>query len=203
MCAQPILILEHNYTETTPSVNFRSKILSLSTTTLFGCDTSYTMTKSWSITPAISLTSNPSASSSQLVIPANTLLYGLYQFTYIVSVVLSNGTLLSNTASTFSRIVPTGFVVFALPNGIFSIRIGSQQTLILDPGVHSKDPDNYVEPKLLNYTFYCTTLNLSSTDPNIQINTDLLTYKQNSQLIMESNSTCFSFNCKLKQLILF
>ena len=144
------------------------------------------------------MTTIPTASASELVIPANTLPYGVYKFTYAVNVVLSNGSILSNTASTFGRIVPTGFIVFALQNGIFRQLIGSQQSLDLNPGAYSIDPDNVISPSSLNYTFYCSTLNLSSTTPISLINTDLLTYKQNSQLAMASNRTCFSSNCKYK-----
>ena len=105
-----------------------------------------------------------------------------------------DGSILSNTASTFIEIIPTGLAIFALQNGVSSVLVGSQQILFLDPESFSIDFDYLVLPNSLNYKFYCTTINLNSTLASNEINIDLLTYQQNSLLEMTSNKTCFSSN---------
>ena len=170
-------------------------MLSLSTINVFACNSSFALSNSWSLNPpSVDLSTNPTSLSSHLVIPANAIPYGLYEFSLLVNITLSNGSILSNTASTFFRIIPTGLAVFALQNGISRILIGSQQTLTLDPAAYSIDLDALVSPNSLQYTFYCHTVNLTSTLSTKQNNSDLLTYKTNPLLAMSSINTCFNSN---------
>ena len=156
----------------------------------------YTLSSTWLSPQIATLSSNPTSSTAQLVIPANTLSFGIYQFTYqVYALVTSSNTLLSsNIESVFVEIVPTGLAVFALANGVSGVMIGYQQVFTLSPGLYSIDFDYLISPSILNYKFYCSTvmLNVTSSPNN---NDDLMTFKMNSSLAMSANKTCFAANC--------
>ena len=134
--------------------------------------------------------------STVLVIQKNTLAYGVYEFKFVVAISFANGTRLSNSANTYIRIVPSGLGVFALPNGISSIVIGSQQSFTLNPAAYSIDIDNVISPAFLKYTFYCRTRSMATNQLASGIYMDLLEY-ENSQLPMASNQTCFFTNSNI------
>ena len=214
MCAQPNVEIDQSFPLVSPVSVYRSALLSLSTVTYFACNSSYILTYTWlasrmDIAQTIDLTTNPTSASSQLIISANSLAYGLYNFTFRVEVAMWDNSVLSNSANTFVQIVPTGLAVYALRNGISSILIGSQQKLVLNPATYSIDLDDFISPSSLQYTFYCNTINLnlkteSPDEPDeyqieqmsIAAKDDLLAYKINPQLAMAANRTCFSSNCK-------
>ena len=168
----------------------RSSIVSLSTETLFACNLTYTISYMWTMLPAtIDLSLNPTSFSPGLVIQANTLFYGFFEFTLQVQVTLtSTGQTLSNNQTQTIEIVPTGVAVFGLQNGISGITIGSQQALSLNPTLYSIDLDNLISPSSLVFTFFCSILGGTSTS------LDLWTYKSNGSLAMNSNQTCFESN---------
>ena len=159
---------------------------------------SYTFSSLWQSPQITTLSSNPTSSSAQLVIPANTLSYGVYEFIFQVTATItsSNIVLASNIQSVYIEIIPTGLAVFAIANGVSGFVIGYQQTYTLSPGLFTIDFDYIVSPSSLNFTFYCSTvmlngLNSFSTTSNSY---DLMTYKMNTSLPMNSNQTCFPSN---------
>ena len=200
MCSQPLLTLQQSYTQSSPQLVYRSAVVSLSTITSTACNSSYTLTNAWQASridapQTVELTTNPTCLSSGLVIQPYTLAYGLYEFTFQVSLTLSDGRILTSMASTFVQIVPTGLAVYALQNGVANILVGSQQPLTLDPASYSVDLDYLIATSSLQYTFYCHTLDVKSNNLLAYSLPDLLTYKLNSALAMASNQSCFDSNC--------
>ena len=203
LCSQPILNIDQLFTQQNPLVIYRSKQISFSTETYFNCNASQTLEYSWTLIQIISnnnasifLQNNPTAYSSGLVIPKNTLDYGLYQITFSIRIALtSDGYIFMNNISTYASIIPTGVVVNALQNGIQSLLIGSNQALTFNPAFYSIDLDNLVSPQSLSFIFYCKTINMNQTSQLSQ-DIDLYQYKMNSTLLMESNYTCFDSNGK-------
>ena len=75
----------------------------------------------------------------ELVIPAGSLDYGLYQIELTVAMTFSSR--LVALAVTFVTIIPSPITVNLVQLGSSMITHGQQQTLILDPGSYSIDPD--------------------------------------------------------------
>ena len=162
----------------------------------------FTLTYSWSLNQIsnsvnksyIELTQNPTSHSSELVMQANTLAYGLYEFNLEVKMTYNIGLLtpsMSSFLKTYIQIIPTGIMVKAIQNGISSILIGSQQNFTLNPSKYSSDLDNLITPsQILQFKFYCTTILVNSTMNQSQ--EDLLSIKTSgisSKLFR--NRTCF------------
>ena len=187
--------------QSNPQNILRSKLFSLNTATYFSCNSSYVMTYQWTLTfinssssIKIDLSSNPTWQSTSLVIQAYTLAYGLYAFNFQTNVTITSGNVfLTNNITTYVQIVPTGLAVFGLQNGVSGILIGTQQSFSLNPALYSLDLDNLIQPSSLQFKFYCFPI---ITGSGIVVNTtqniDLMTYKNNSQLQMNWNTTCFS-----------
>ena len=178
---------------------YRSNILSLTALTYFPCNSSYTLNSLWSSPQLATLSSNPTSTTAQLVIPANTLSYGIYEFTYQLNALVTSSNILlsSNVPIIYVEIVPTGLAVFALANGVSGIMIGYQQAYTLYPGLYSIDFDYIIAPSILNFTFFCSTVMLSTPSSASINNYDLMAYKLNSSMVMSANHTCFAFNCNL------
>ena len=198
-CSQPILVMQQSYTQGSPKQILRSKLFSLSTALYFTCDSNYSLTNTWTldridVPQTVDLTDNPTSASTELVIQGNTLAYGTYRFTFVVTFLMPNNTILLNTAYSYVQIIPTGLAVFAFQNGVSSVLIGSQQQISLDPAAYSYDFDDLVTPSTLQFNFYCYTIQLNSSFPISRTNANLLVYKQNSQLQMTTSQTCFSSN---------
>jgi len=185
-----------------PNQILRSKMFSISTTTYFPCNLSYTQAHLWTLNKINSgvmqlkdLSANPTFASSEIVIESNTLEYGLYEFTIQVEIkVLSS--VLKSKVSTFVQIIPTGLVVFGLENGKQSISIGFLQTLVLNPIKFSFDFDNTASISNLTFKFYCSpnkNYNFIDSILNDTGDKDLATYKRNSSLKMTS---CFTSSGK-------
>jgi hypothetical protein len=148
-----------------------------------------------SLINAIDLSTNPTSTSSELVVKENTLDYGLYKFNLQVVVTYNLvNQITSNLIETFVQIIPTGLAVFAIQNGVSSVLIGSNQVFSLQPSIYTIDMDNIITADKLSFTYYCKTVNLS--DPNSVVNsqTDLMSYKSNPNLVMSRNQTCFGLN---------
>ena len=75
----------------------------------------------------------------ELVIPAGSLDYGLYQIELTVAMTFSSR--LVALAVTYVTIIPSPVTVNLVQLGSSMITHGQQQTLILDPGSYSIDPD--------------------------------------------------------------
>ena len=156
---------------------------------------SYTQNNKWTVTRLdtggllIDLTSNPTLSTSGIVIQSNTLYYGIYEFKFKVDIlVLSTRKNFSVESTTYIQIIPSGLAVYALANGIQIITIGNEQSLILNPLAFSFDFDNLAFMDNLTYKFYCSPVYLNTWSNTI----DLAEYTKNSSLIMNSSQTCFS-----------
>lgn len=188
------------YTLSSPAQIFRSSMFSLVTITYFGCNLTYTQANKWTLTrvdilASIDLTPNPTSTQSELVLQANTLAYGTYEFTYKVSISTQNMMSLTSSISTYIQIIPSGLAVFALENGISTLLIGFGQTQILNPSLYSFDFDMLAVITSLKFKFYCVLSTFSTTTYSNQI--DLATYKMNPlYLSMNASQACFSSNGK-------
>jgi hypothetical protein len=145
----------------------------------------------------IDLAQNPTSYLSELILQANTLMYGLYEINLEVKLVTSDkSSPLSSLIKTYIQIIPTGIVVNAIENGISSILIGSQQNLTLNPSRYSFDLDHLIAPsQILQFKFYCTTLLFNTTfnQSLSQIQEDLLKIKTSGiSSSLSRNRTCFN-----------
>lgn len=110
------------------------------------CDTFFTIQIKWTIfnctaNCSIPATVDPSidTTTSELMIPARALTYGLYQ---LVLTVTMNGKYYSVTKqSVYVKINPTGTTANLVPYGTSVITSGEERNLVLDPGTHSINPD--------------------------------------------------------------
>ncbi|CAF4054709.1 unnamed protein product [Adineta steineri] len=114
----------------------------------------------------IQLDSTIITTSTELYIPARTLVYGLYELKLIVTMV--NMSSLTSTSSVYVQITPSGITANLIQYGTSMITRGSQQDLQFDPGTYSIDRDNNV----LNatnwiYEYYCRIYGLYMF-PNLQ-----------------------------------
>ena len=165
------------------------------------CMESYTFTKRWylfqldettkEIKKEIDLTNNPTYKLSELVIPANTLDYGIFQAVYEINTTAVQLFKFSSSNSTYFYVRPSGFYVFGIENGITSVLIGSDQRFYLNASNYSMDFDDVIDPSILNYKYYCQTIDSTNQSFGMQM-IDLNTYKTNPSLLMNRNFTCFS-----------
>lgn len=150
-----------------PTNILRSSLFSVVGITNFICGLSFTSQTSWQVSEVNSLNStirtldlstNPTASTSEIVFSKGVLSYGLYRFTMTVSVTYTWRATLTTVASqveTYIRINPTGLAVFGLPNGVGEMTYGSAQKIDVNPGLYSIDFDSVVNPASLTYNVYC------------------------------------------------
>ena len=193
------------FSQLNPNLVYRSKLFSLPTAIYFACNMSYTIVNTWLLNridepQAISLSSNPSYMSSELVILPNTLAFGLYQFSFSVEITLvSSGMVMqSNVVNTFVQIIQTGLAVFATSqNDVSSVLIGFSQSYVLNPVLYSFDFDNAVTMSSLTFRFYCSPVDISAPLVTQVLNSiDLLTYQNNpAELTVSWNKTCFNSAC--------
>jgi hypothetical protein len=76
---------------------------------------------------------------SELYVPSQTLNYGIYRLNLTVRMSVSSQSI--SSAITFIKIIPSAIQVNLVQFGPSMIIQGQQQTLILDPGTFSIDPD--------------------------------------------------------------
>jgi hypothetical protein len=200
------LYIQQSFTQNSPKKIFRSQLFSLSTIAYFACNYTYSLDYIWSlrrvdIPKVFDLTKNPTFKSSELVIQSNTLDFGLYEFIFQINVVSTDLKNVSNTANTFIQIIPSGLAIFGLLNGISSQLVGSSQSFTLNPALYSLDLDYLLSMNMLNYTFFCNSINYNWLNSSSKATIDLATYKKNPQLIMEWNVTCFDSKSKILQFI--
>ena len=199
MPTTPQLTLTPSYIQINPNQIYRSALFSLSTSIYFACNSSYTNIYAWTLQNLdsgimIDLSANPSLQSSTLVIQSNSLAYGLYKFTIQVDTVTSLYGTFTNTAQTYTQIIPTGLAVFGIANGISSQLIGSTQPFVLNPVAYSFDMDNLVVLSSLQFDFYCQTINVNQSTllASSQLAMpSLKAYTTNSSLVLAKNVTCF------------
>jgi hypothetical protein len=204
LCSTPILNIDQMHSQQNPMLIYRSKQLIINTETLFSCNLTKATQYEWfliqlnsNLNDSLVIINNPTIYSSTLVLQSNTLDYGIYKFKFTVKITMTNdGSVFTNDISTYVQVIPTGLVVYALQNGIQSILIGSNQTLIFNPVLYSFDMDNFVSPQLLEFKFFCQKVNSSAIMENIENSQiDLYQYKMNNSVMeMFSNLTCFDSN---------
>ena len=76
----------------------------------------------------------------EIVVPSNSLDYGVYQIKLTVAMTFSSQ--LTASAVTYVNIISSPITVKLLQLGSSLITHGRQQTLTLDPGSYSTDPDS-------------------------------------------------------------
>ena len=110
---------------------------------------------------AFSLTNNPSASSAQLVLPSNSLSYGIYaiKYTATLNVITANPSVHTSSLTVYVKVLPAGIVVRGLSNGVQSTTIGNSQSISIEPAIFSYDLDSTANIKTLPYKFYCRQVN--------------------------------------------
>ena len=190
-----------------PSINatyplkiHRSKQFSIPSTTYFKCYTKYTAVYVWTLkklnktdlnlASSIDLSTNPTSSSSELLIRSNTLDFGLYIFKLNLVVYYNTSYQVTNSADVYVEIYQTGVTIFAVQYGISNILIGSKQAIFLKPSAFSIDIDSTVAPDMLSYLFYCSTNGVLKKE-KLSSSVDLFTYLNDSTLSLERNQSCF------------
>ena len=191
-----------SFLSSSPNLIFRSNLFSVSSIIYFYCsNVTFTSINTWilnQINPvnrSIDLSTNPSSTSTELVIKENTLDYGLYQLTLQVDVNF-NGLIVSSSAQTYVEIIPTGLAVFALENGVSSVLVGSKQAFNLNPSLYTFDMDGIVTPDKLSFVFYCKTVNTSDQNRIVNMQNDLKTFQTNN-LALTRDQNCFNASSKL------
>ena len=71
------------------------------------------------------------------------------------------------------------------------------QSLSISPALYSIDLDNLVSMNTLKYVFYCSAIDSNQLNSSSNSSIDLARYKNNSQLPMQWNKTCFDSNSKI------
>jgi hypothetical protein len=179
----------------------KSKLAAFKTITKVDCDTdSFRLERNWELinmatNETVDIQNNPTKNKSELVFTDLTddqLDYGVYRLVYQVTVFFNKDQdQVNNTVDSYIEIIPTGFVVMALPSGINQIKIGSDKDLKLEPGTYSYDFDNVALPSTLNYSFYCRVSNNSKS-----FSIELLE-AQSQNITISKNSHCFDSLSKL------
>lgn len=75
---------------------------------------------------------------AQLTVPGLTLEYGLYKFTYNVTISEEN---MYSVVFTYIRIIPSAIVAFLVPNGMSRISRAYGKDIKISPESYSYDPD--------------------------------------------------------------
>ena len=109
------------------------------------CNESLSALKKWSIRNYLTQNSYFNKklimAGSDLYLPLNTLPYGIYQLELTVTMIDYSS--LTNSASVYVEISPSGILVNLVPLGTSVITSGHQQNLTFNPGNYSIDPDGY------------------------------------------------------------
>ena len=147
-CSAAIISLSpNNPLPDQPLLIERSQAFSISSSLQFNCLISLATIRKWTIqscTPLCTVDAQLQQSLttmtlSEIYIPARTLQYGIYQINLTVTIwPLSQ---LISLATTYIKIVPSPIQVNLIQSDASMIVQKQQQTLILDPGTFSVDPD--------------------------------------------------------------
>jgi hypothetical protein len=148
-CWSPSIILIPSGSSSMNPLQFqRNQALFISSNVRLNCVASGIMTIEWTILNcatvcAQSMSTNLTIrkTSSELFIPARTLPYGVYELK--LTAIVSNASQLPSSASVFVRIVPSGIIANLLEYGTSFVTHGHGQTLTVDPGRYSINPDEY------------------------------------------------------------
>lgn len=139
----------------------RSEAFSVSTSTILNCSNSLNNTKQWNILQCNVDTGNcvptaylnglisqlSSARRSEIYIRAQQLPLGTYLFNFTVS--MNSQANFAGVGFTYIKIVSSDLQVNMLPNGTSVITAGVTQSVLLQPGVYTLDPDSsYFDPRV-------------------------------------------------------
>jgi hypothetical protein len=164
-CKRPIVDIQNRASNIlNPKLIKRSNGFSVVGITTIDCEIKLKSTKQWlvfEVNPKTGLKNRTvnisdiiSSFSAEINIPSNFLDYGIYRFTYQVSMD-DDANAFTNSVDTFIRIIPSGMAIFTFSGGIKEITIGMGQLIDLDPGKYSYDFDDLLIGTQLTYKFFC------------------------------------------------
>ncbi|CAF4231446.1 unnamed protein product, partial [Rotaria sp. Silwood2] len=162
-CSSPIITLTpSNPLSRMPWYHQRDQSLSISSIIQLNCPKSLLTRIQWTIYACQPLCSfqiemDPSVTImtlSELFLPSRSLHYGLYKIKLTVTMQILPQ--LTSSEVTYISIIPSPITVNLIRFGSSMISIGRNQTLILDPGSFSLDPDEVIfDANNWNYIYYC------------------------------------------------
>ena len=125
----------------------RSEDVSLSAMITFNCAKSFSINRKWTIQSChnsncsnpIELTNQIITTLTELFLPARTLLYGLYQFMFTVTMIDFPN--FQSSSFVYIQIIPSDILVHLMEFGTSIITRGYEQNLLIDPGRYSINPD--------------------------------------------------------------
>jgi hypothetical protein len=128
-----------------PPILQRSQSFSIGSTVRVNCYTSLSTIRQWAVFSCSGECSTPvlingSLTLGELFVPARSLDYGVYRIQLTVTTTFSSQ--LASSAGIYVRIIPSPVTVNLVQLGSSMITHGQQQTLTLDPGSYSIDPDS-------------------------------------------------------------
>lgn len=170
-CQQPLVRLEQRYPHPDQPLTLkRNSMLTLVSLVEMRCRLNSVNVKEWLVFRVDSASSNqsrlhlnsdvnPSVNFASLVLPTNTLEYGLYRFVFKVSV--ANFESISCQIDTYVRVVPSGLVISALGvksygthgGGTIEITRGVNQDIQFNPFINSYDLDSVVTMTSLKFNY--------------------------------------------------
>lgn len=165
-CIRPQLYIKDSSDDfTAPKLYQRSKMIVLAGLTEIECDEDLNNIKKWklfsinetngAVISEIGLLMNPSSTNTELVIKENELNYGLYKAIYKVNM-YGSVSIFEQEVECFFKVVPSGFVIYGIEDGIQEITRGTNQTIELNPEKYSFDIDSLRQPtKSLYFQYYC------------------------------------------------
>ncbi|CAF0739918.1 unnamed protein product [Adineta ricciae] len=171
-CAQPNVVLFPGQSSYNSPLQFRrSQDFYVGASFKVKCDTLFTIQIKWNIfncTMNCSVPANIDPSidktTSELMIPARTLTYGLYEL--ILTVTMTGKHYSVTKQSVFVKINPTGTTANLVPYGTSVITSGEERNLVLDPGTHSIDLDeNSFNASDWTYSYQCRVYDTKNLKP--------------------------------------
>jgi hypothetical protein len=108
----------------------------------------------------LDLSKNPTSTTLNLILPSNSLAFGMHKITFYAKLTLTNISLnFYREISTFQNIIRSGIDIKSIPNGQKSVSIGINQSIKLSPALYSVDSDQLIDIKSLRFKFYCKLVN--------------------------------------------
>lgn len=199
-------------TASSPAIFYRSDIIKYSTELELFFKQKYSIIRSWTIygldendtiiQPEIKLSNNPTVNYNELVIRSNTLVYKKYKLIHHIKIKIDTGYLenveneIEYNAEAYIKIVPGGVAVFSFENGLDYLKIGTNQSITLNPLKYAYDVDLLVSSNGFDFKFYCFVINKNLTIQNkseLSNFQNLLDFKTNYSLTSE----CFKTRDKI------
>ena len=212
ICAKPNVDIQQRSTLfTQPMTHKRADLFSVVCLVQLNCNLNLANEKVWSlyklnesdaeILSQISLATNPTVNSAELVIQPASLEYGLYRFVFTVNMLsnYSNYSFRSET-DTFIRVVASGLMISALHSsrssqygGLVEISKGVNQTIRFDPLLNSYDVDSIVQMTSLSFKYSCQLIEngVESGYPTDNSGNKVDLFMIKSSYTIMANQTCF------------